>query len=105
MTNNLTQIITALIATNTKASRELPRGLILAYTDASANDGTHRFTCSRRGVSPSSKEMAIVEAALKAALAERGRVAVELRCEPYLKRGRYQYHLWTWREAVQEELF
>ena len=101
---NLSTVIENLIASDTKASRKLPRGLILACTPGSANDGTFRFACSRRGVSPSSKEMGIVERDLKAALKKRERQFTDMQCQPWLKKKAYQYHLWEWRELVQEEL-
>ena len=104
MTTKLTATITMLLRSQSRSSRELSRGLMLAYTPGSENAGTHRFTCSRRGVSPSDREMQIVEAALREALAGEGRIVVGLMCEPFLKRGRWQYHLWEWEEAEQGRL-
>ncbi len=105
---NLTDVIAQLVRSKTKASRKLSRGLVLAYTPGSENDGVYRFTCSRRGVSPSDREMQIVERDLRAALKGEGRAHTGLRCEPWLKkktrRGVYQYHLWTWEELKQGEL-
>lgn len=105
---NLNAIIAMLLASSTKTSRTLSRGLVLAYTPGSENGGVFRFTISRKDISPSDKEAEIVERELKNALQKQSRPWAFWSYQPWLKkraaRAVYQYHLWQWQEPVQEKL-
>lgn len=59
---------------------------------------------SRKGVSPSNKELEIVQRDLRAALLAAGRPVGEQRVEPWLRRGKWQYHVIEWRELTQAAL-
>ncbi len=101
---NLSTIIETLIISPKKTSRKLARGLALAYTPGADNGGVHRFTISRKGERPSSKEDEICNRELKTALKRRGRQPLKLSMEPHKRHGPHWYTLWEWREVKQERM-
>ena len=109
MSKALTAVLTMLVRSDKKIHRELERGLVLAYTPGSLNNGTHRLTLSRRGVFPSDQEIKIVKDSLTEVLTSEGRfpeiISVEPSLESKTKRGVVvRYHVLFWRERIQQKL-
>ena len=102
--SKLTPILTDLIRRPDPVTHRLERGLILAYTPGSLNDGRYRLTLSRPKVYPSDQETEIIKAALRQALQSAKRPYTNMITEPYLRRGQYHYHVIEWQELTQEPL-
>ena len=68
MSEKLTEIIRGLIKGEIPSPRELRRGLILSYKDATPDNPRNRLLCYRNGQKPSPLEMRIVVRDLQSAV-------------------------------------
>lgn len=65
MQPSLTSIMRGFFGTERKQKLTLKGGLGLAYTPPAENQGFHRLTISRKGVSPSATEQQVIRSTLK----------------------------------------
>lgn len=105
--NELASVLQMLLTASQQSSRQLKRGLILAYTPGAANTkrpGHHRLVISRVGVFPSQREIDIVRSNLRLALVNMKRPFSDMAIEPWLKKQQYYYHVIEWQELQQASL-
>lgn len=65
MQPSLTSIMRGFFSGERKQKLTLKGGLALAYTPPAENEGFHRLTISRKGVSPSATEQQVIRRTLK----------------------------------------
>ena len=104
---SMVNALSSLLSSPGRRSMVLARGLTLGYTPAGYDNAEfHRLTIARFGKRPSNQELAVMRGALLETLKKLGRgIDGDLRLDTDLYNGRYVFHVFTWAEYSQVDLF